>query len=794
MNLSMTNLYTFFCNLLPVQRKKVVLYAATERYGDNMRYVAEELLRRGECKVVWVSEKKKVCTPKGIRSVCGRYAMRRELSTARVIISDGRLIKYWAKGFLKKPGQVYIHARYGSFELAKEEVDRHDIVLKDIRLKAQDSRHLDILVSNCTWHTDNYRGSYLSTAEYLQIGTPRNDALLKRDRSEAIRSVKGRYGISETTQIALYAPAYRPWKKARFPKPNYGKILDGLKERFGGEWLLLIRRDPRLNPKKMRWLLPKGLSNVMDAWDYPDTAELLAASDVMIGDYSSCTFDFLLTGRPTFLYAPDADQYEKHIGFYEPLESAPMPLAVDNASLLSNIASFDAPSFSDKVKSWLEQCGNVEDGHASAHLCDYVMDRLGESLPELSFFRRQILRNVLYHVEKVNAKCRKIYILGINICNYSKTPNPYVDLPVQKNKILFRTNNRMSYNCNVKYIAEEIIRRKLPYELVWLVSPYILSYIKEIPPKIRLVMLKTQDSLYEYATSRIWIENNLDNLYVRKGFHKKEDQIWIMTWHGSVGLKKTIKNTEALKNLEMYHKNAKFIDYMISGATYETRQRRKEFPGKGKVLQIGHPRNDILITGDYMAIRRKICEKFNIPFHKKILLYAPTWRTGKYSDCYLAEFNDILTALAKRFDGEWLVMLRSHYYTLGLKEEKFVKSGEYVDVSLYPDMQELLVAADAMISDYSSSVLDYIWLGRPTFLYIPDRKRYEKEEGFLYPLEKTPFPLAGDINSLIQCIKNFDDSIFRKQSEEFCKGKGYVEDGHASERLVDFIEKLISVD
>ena len=153
----MLNLYTLFCNLLSVRQNKIVLYAVAERYGDNMRYVAEELLRRGECEVVWVSEKKKVYTPKGIRSVCGRYAMRRELSTAHVIISDGRLIKYWAKGFLKKPGQVYIHARYGSFELAKEELDKHNATIRTLREAGQDSERLDFLVSNCTWHTNSYR-------------------------------------------------------------------------------------------------------------------------------------------------------------------------------------------------------------------------------------------------------------------------------------------------------------------------------------------------------------------------------------------------------------------------------------------------------------------------------------------------------------------------------------------------------------------------------------------------------------------------------------------------------------
>ena len=789
----MLNLYTLFCNLLPVRQNKVVLYAVAERYGDNMRYVAEELLRRNKSEIVWVSPKNKVPTPNGIRSVCGTIAMQRELATAHVIVTDGRLTKFWAKGLIKKPDQVYIHARYGSFELAKEEVDKHNATLRTLREAGQDSERLDFLVSNCTWHTNFYRCNYLFAHEYLQYGNPRNDLLFTSDRSKGIRTVKRKYDIGENIRIALYAPARRPWAGAQFHRLDYEKIQEALKERFGGEWVLLIRRHPCLSAKEMRWILPERMLTVVDAWDYPDTAELLAAADVMIGDYSGCTFDFLLTGRPTFLYMPDVGEYEKHIGFYEAPEFAPVPQATTNEALIVSITNFDIATFSETIRAYLERCGNVDNGHATSRLCDCIMTQLRTPLASLASSRRQVLKDAIYHREKITAKRWGVYLWGSKVRDYE--PNPYKDAPVQKNKILFRTNNRMSYNCNAKYIAQEIIRRKLPYDLVWLVNPYILNYIKKghIPPQIRLVVMNTQEAIYEYATAKVWVENNNHNPYLMRGFHKKKGQFFINTWHASIDLKQVVKKPGfTMRQWNEYRRYSKCVDYFISGAKWETKLREKMFHAKGKVLQIGHPRNDILITGDHESIRKRVFKAVGICDHKRVLLYSPTWRAGNHVDSYLTDYGTIIQACAARFGEEWTIATRLHPFCLSLTKAKDIRSVSCVDVSEYPDMQELLIAADAMITDYSSCVMDYLLLRKPAFLYAPDRTRYEKMEGLLYPLEETPFPVAQDLQTLLSNIKNFDYVTYLQRCEAFCRKKGYEEDGKASSRAVDFIETLIS--
>lgn len=797
---------------MPVRQTKVVLYATAERYGDNMRYVAEELLRRGGCEIVWVSEKKEVCTPKGIRSVCGRHAMRRELSAAHVIVSDGRLVKYWAKKFVKKPGQVYIQTRYASLGIAKAEVDVHNINAKKLKQLTCDSQQLNFLISGSKWATELYRGNYRFGGEILEIGVPRNEKLLKDNHEDATHAVKTMYGIAETTRIALYAPAWRPWDGARFTTPDYEEILSTLQKRFGGDWLLLIRRDPHLNERGMHWLLPKDIPAVMDAWDYPDTAELLAAADVMIGDYSSCTFDFLLTGRPTFLYAPDADKYEKHVGFYEPLESTPVPLASDNAALLSNIANFDENFYADKIAQFLQKKG-VEAtllSRSTEHLCSLICKSVELPLPSMARTRKQVVGNTLvriwrsvYRKDNINCDfCRK-RLLGVrwlSVREPSPPPHPYASLPVQENKI-FIWSILPKYSDNPKYIVEEIIRRELPYQIVWCFPPYDKSSFKlpEIfPPHIQFAFYNSEDAWKELSTSKVWICAADRRYFFTKGLRKKEGQFYLQMWHGSFGIKEIRLDPVQIAWSKLSEKE---VDYLIANSDFEAQE---AFPAlfyldrritSSRTRLWGHPRNDLFFDHRQLEARLKVRELLEIGEKKKVVLYAPTWRDDWNLGWNTLDSKSLCKALEKRFGGEWICMIRLHFAMHALRLQMMERDHSVVDVYDYPDMQELLATADVFISDYSSCICDFMLTRRPIFLYAPDYTRYAKKtRGLLYPLEETPCPIAEDNDELTQNILDFDENKYKNELGRFLSKVGCVEDGHAAKRVVDLIEKIAPVE
>ena len=116
-----------------------------------------------------------------------------------------------------------------------------------------------------------------------------------------------------------------------------------------------------------------------------------------------------------------------------------------------------------------------------------------------------------------------------------------------------------------------------------------------------------------------------------------------------------------------------------------------------------------------------------------------------------------------------------------------MKAQHVIDATMYPDVQELLAAADAMLTDYSSAIFDFILTGRPGFILAEDYDAYEQVRGFYYPLTETPFPLARTEEELLERIEEFEEENYQKKINAFLQEKGSVEDGKAAERVAELI-------
>ena len=114
-----------------------------------------------------------------------------------------------------------------------------------------------------------------------------------------------------------------------------------------------------------------------------------------------------------------------------------------------------------------------------------------------------------------------------------------------------------------------------------------------------------------------------------------------------------------------------------------------------------------------------------------------------------------------------------------------MKKKQIVKADAYPDIQELLAAAQVVITDYSSCIFDFLLTVRPGFLFVPDLEHYDQ-------LEETPFPIAHTNEELIHNIENFNQEKYSMQVEDFLKKKGSVEDGEASVRVCNLIESIVS--
>ncbi len=401
----------------------------------------------------------------------------------------------------------------------------------------------------------------------------------------------------------------------------------------------------------------------------------------------------------------------------------------------------------------------------------------------------------IFSVKYDGQKHTQVNILGlkIKIKTSLKDRKYYHYLPIQNNKIVFR-NHTGSYGCNVKYISEEILRQKLPYDIVWVVNKHILNFLKDYPKNVRLVMDSTSEAYKEYATAKIWVDSERRYKFTENGLFKRDNQIYIQTFHGSLGIKRTgADRTDVSKSSlrRIPFTDAKQIDYLISNGTFTSEYLKRIFFNYGKILQIGHPRNDIFFK-DNTKIKEKVYKELKIPNNKKIILYAPTLREDRDFSYYNLNFDKVVKSISKKFNNEYIILLRLHPLVSDLKDSYLHKfNGSIIDVTDYSDMQELLVATDILITDYSSCIFDFMLQYKPGFIFASDRKKYEKGRGLYYPLSSTPFPVAENNEDLIKNIENFDYEKYKTEVKEFLADKGCIDDGHASERVVELIKNII---
>lgn len=367
------------CGKYQIQRNKVVFdnYMG-KSYGGNCKYVTEELLKRNsELEIVWMVENVAAHIgefPKQVRLVeyKSEQAML-EYYTAAVWICNYHLIAYFNKGLQKRKGQYYIQMWHGALGIKKIENDCECLTESSswYYLAEKNSRNTDYWISNSAFETDVYRRAFWNVNQVLEYGHPRNDLFFGCDLSEVEQKVKQALQIEAEENIVLYVPTFR--ENGGFPenKIAVGQIVQALGDRFGGSWRMVVRLHPRMQGTAEHVCDMKNADHVVTK-NYPDIQELLAASQVVITDYSSCIFDFLFTDRPGFIYAPDVEAYNNERGFYYPLEETPFPIAEDNEQLIQNVRAFDENSYRRNVKEFIAGKGCVEDGQAAVRVAELV--------------------------------------------------------------------------------------------------------------------------------------------------------------------------------------------------------------------------------------------------------------------------------------------------------------------------------------------------------------------------------------------------------------------------------------
>ncbi|MGW7358238.1 bifunctional glycosyltransferase/CDP-glycerol:glycerophosphate glycerophosphotransferase [Streptomyces sp. NPDC054802] len=356
-------------------------------------------------------------------------------------------------------------------------------------------------------------------------------------------------------------------------------------------------------------------------------------------------------------------------------------------------------------------------------------------------------------------------------------------LPVDDALVVFEALEGRGYTDSPRYIYEELVRRGLPLRAVWSCSGDRAAF----PEGLDLVRRGSWEYVLTLARARYWVDSHgFPSVYP-----KRPETRYLQTWHGQA-VKHMGFDLAALRfgSPERQQKHRDMIsrwDALISPSEEFERTFVRANEYTGRLLACGLPRNDVLVRCDEPEQReraRAARRRLQIPDGRKVLLYAPTFRDGNSSG---GSIRVDLAELVEKTAHEWIVVVRPHYYdrfTVPRELGHAVRDGR-----VFPDINDLLLASDALLTDYSSVMFDYANLGRPVLLFTDDYDEYSTSaRGTYYNLpDIAPGPMLTTTGELVEAMRDLDQ-VRMKWADAYAAFNARFnarETGRASETVVD---------
>lgn len=379
----------------------------------------------------------------------------------------------------------------------------------------------------------------------------------------------------------------------------------------------------------------------------------------------------------------------------------------------------------------------------------------------------------------------------------------YLSIPIRNHHIFYESFSGLGVLDNPRAIFLQILKDPaLKYFVhVWSVADMEMAKdnMKEFEnlPNVKFVQRESEDYYRYLASSKYLISNSTFGYF----FTKRPEQVYINTWHGVPTKYMGYEHTaERVENARGPARNFLAADYLLSANEFMTDimyRRAYKLDGlfNGKVLEVGYPRNDLLINADKEKVYQKL-QDAGLATDKKIILYAPTWKGQLYNqlDYNVDEFKETVKKFTENIDNsEYVIYLRVHYFLYKILANDPALKDILVPFTI--DTNELLSVVDILISDYSSIVFDFLITKRPIIFYVPDLKEYENGRGLYIPTETLPGLVSSSLDevasSLDAICKNREEYVefyspMWKEMADWCI---YNEDGMAAKRFVNIVFK-----
>lgn len=335
-------------------------------------------------------------------------------------------------------------------------------------------------------------------------------------------------------------------------------------------------------------------------------------------------------------------------------------------------------------------------------------------------------------------------------------------VPVDPDLVLFVSFMGTKYNDSPRAISEYLERdeRYAHLHRVWALEK------PQDFPALETVKIDTPRYFLTALRAKYWVTNT----NIERGLHfKKKNQIYLNTWHG-VALKTIGNDCPGRSDYDFGN-----INYMCVSGAHDERVFASAFRVKPEsCLRCGMPRNDRLYRATAEE-KQRLRLALGIPDGKKVILYAPTWRDSTDGGRSYALKPPIhFDAWKQELGADFVVLFRAHHMTtkvLNVQFNDFVR-----DCSDYPDINDLMIAADLLITDYSAVAFDYSILQRPILIFAYDYADYIAERGTYFDMaEVYPSEIYQDEEGLLNALRSLD--LERASARTAAFSKQFMEHG-----------------
>lgn len=344
---------------------------------------------------------------------------------------------------------------------------------------------------------------------------------------------------------------------------------------------------------------------------------------------------------------------------------------------------------------------------------------------------------------------------------------------------------RGRYSDSPRVISEYLTANRPQIRQSW-----VRSSADTFPPTVHQVRRHSPEYFARLITTDFLITNDIVSRHYLDGPAVKH----VQCWHGSplkaIGFDDNRGGYAGMRaQWRRMRRDLRTWDYLISPSPLITPILRSAFAFDGRILEVGSPRNDVLFRDASGSIRAELRRQLGVPPDSLAVLYAPTWRDddvdaeGRFAQSVVPEWELLAKALPSvKF------LFRAHKNVVASAP----KLPNIIDANQVPDIAELYLAADVLISDYSSAIFDFAVTGKPIVAYVPDLEHYRNDLRKLYfnYEDWVPGAITKTTAELVDVLEDpaAMSSIHAERYQQFVQDFCPYDDGRVSERLVRALE------